>query len=90
MQPDLAAAAARKARDEQERLAGEATVPDMVDDLFDSPPGAPKDALEDSDSGVQASVDHNVTLRSLRARARERRPRLTVRRGRGETSGTQT
>ncbi|KAK1611592.1 hypothetical protein QYE76_035265 [Lolium multiflorum] len=78
-QATLAAAAARKARDEQERLAREANVSGVVADavLDDAPSVASEDVLEDSDSGVQASLGDNVTLRSLRVRARERRPRLT-------------
>jgi hypothetical protein len=89
-QAALAAAAAQKARDEQVRLAMEANVSGAVAILDDAPPVASEDVLEDSDSGVQASLGDNVTLRSLRVRARESRPRLTVRKGRGGTSGIQT
>jgi hypothetical protein len=88
-QAALAATAARKARDEQERLTGAAVASGEASGEDVDPPLASEGGLEDSDSGVQASSDDAVTLRNLRVRARERRPRLTVRKGRGSTSSLQ-
>jgi hypothetical protein len=83
-QASLAALAARKEQESLDRVAREATdqgVPSREDATLVV---GMDTTLEDSDATGQGSADEDLTLQTIRARARVRRPRLTVRKGRGK------
>ncbi|KAK1679478.1 hypothetical protein QYE76_040326 [Lolium multiflorum] len=83
-QAALAAMAARKEQESLDRLAREAT-DQGVSFREDTTLGDGTDTtLEDSDATGQESADEDLTLHAIRARARVRRPRITVRKGRGK------
>jgi hypothetical protein len=89
-QASLAALAARKEQASLDRLAREATdqgAPSREDAALGSGTDTTPEA---SDATGQESSDENLTLHDIRARARVRRPRLTVRKGRGATRGVRS
>ncbi|KAM0865871.1 hypothetical protein ACQ4PT_042977 [Festuca glaucescens] len=84
-QASLAALAARKAQDTLDRQAREATDQGETSREDAASGGGAGTTPEASDATGQESSDEGLTIRDLRARARVRRPRLTVRKGRGVT-----
>jgi hypothetical protein len=84
-QASLAALAVRKAQETADRLAREATDQDAASREDADPGDGTGTTPEASDATGQASSDEDMTISDLRTRARVRRSRVTVRKGRGVT-----
>jgi hypothetical protein len=82
-QASLAALAARKAQETVDRLAREAADQGTSSREDEAPGDGRETTPEASTATGQGSSDEELTLRDLRARARVRRPRITVRKRRG-------
>jgi hypothetical protein len=82
-QASLAALATRKAQEMADRLAREATDQGATSREDTDPGGGTDTTPAASDASGQASSDEDVTIGALRARARVRRPRVLLRKGRG-------
>jgi hypothetical protein len=88
VQAALAVVAARKVREDLERRAREAAPGSASGDDATSSE-AVGEASEATNAECPASSDEDITIRNMRARARERRPLLLVRKGRGMATRSQ-